>query len=267
VAGAGNDGDTTNAVMAPASCAGVLAVGAIDNQKRAWRKTQRQPYVTVAAPGYWVGAIGENGRFIPNLSGTSQASGLTSGAVALLRSRFPQMPAREVVQRITNTTVDAGPKGKDDMTGYGTVVPILALTRNVPKNAPNPVFEKFDQWQAAQPKPTQNPTTNPQNPKTEEDSGTKNTPYIAILGGLGVLIALAVIILVKTLRRRERATAPHQYGPPGSYPGTPPFGGPPGPSGPPHPGTPHDPRPYFAPPTGHGRQDPYHQGPPPPPQH
>jgi hypothetical protein len=247
----------------------VLSVGAVDHKNRAWVKTQRQPYVTVAAPGVSVGSVGKDGKFIPRLEGTSQASALTSATAALLRSKFPQMSAREVVQRITNTTVDAGPKGKDDMTGYGTVVPIFALTRNVPKNAPNPVFEKFDQWQAAHPQTTQNPTSNPQNPKTE-DSGTKNTPYlIAILGGLAVLIALIAIILVKTLDRRGRAATPHQYQHPGAHPGTPPppFGRPSRPPGPPHPGAPRDPQPHFGPHTDHRPQGPYHQGPPPPPQH
>src|SRR5262249_23480905 len=48
VAGAGNDGDTSNSSMFPANCAGVLAVGAVDSRTVPWTKTQRQPYVTVA---------------------------------------------------------------------------------------------------------------------------------------------------------------------------------------------------------------------------
>jgi subtilisin family serine protease len=51
LAGAGNTGDSPNASMYPVNCIGVLAVGAVDYKLNPWVKTQRQPYVTVAAPG------------------------------------------------------------------------------------------------------------------------------------------------------------------------------------------------------------------------
>jgi type VII secretion-associated serine protease mycosin len=258
VSSAGNEGDTLNSANSPSVCAGVLAVGAIDYQKRAWVKTQRQPYVTVAAPGVSVGSLGRDGKFIPRLEGTSQASALTSAAVALLRSKFPQMSAREVVQRITNTTVDAGPKGKDNMTGYGTVVPIRALTINVPKSAPNPVFEKFDQWQATQPKQAQTPGAQPQGAEQKEDSGPSSTLIVlGFFGGLTVLIVVGAILVGRRLGSRNRGAGPQQFGPGGPQPGTPPsFGAPPAQGAPPA-----GARSDFRPPAGQAWPGPPDQGP------
>jgi hypothetical protein len=261
VAAAGNDGNEVNSPQDPANCAGVLAVGAVDNQKRAWSDTQRQPYVSVAAPGVSVGAVLKDGQFDGRLNGTSQATALTSGAVALVRSKFPQMPAREVVQRIINTAVDAGPPGKDNMTGSGVILPDRALTVNVPKSAPNPVFEKFDQWQATQPKTQQNPTGQPQGSQSPEDSGSNGTLYVfAVFGGITVLVLGGALLLARRLGRRGGGAPPQQPGPYGSQPGMPPsFGTPPGQRGPqgPPPGGQYSPQ---GPPPG-GQQRP--QGPPP----
>ncbi|MCW2902327.1 MAG: Type secretion-associated serine protease mycosin [Streptosporangiaceae bacterium] len=258
VSSAGNEGDTLNSAHAPSVCAGVLSVGAIDYKNRAWVKTQRQPYVTVAAPGVSVGSIGRDGKFIPRLEGTSQASALTSATAALLRSKFPQMSAREVVQRITNTTVDAGPQGKDNMTGYGTVVPIFALTRNVPKSAPNPVFEKFDQWQATQPKQAQTPGAQPQGAEQKEDSGPSSTLIVlGFFGGLTVLIVVGAILMARRSGGRNRGAGPQQFGPGGPQPGTPPsFGAPPAQGAPPE-----GARPDFRPPAGQVWPGPTDQGP------
>ena len=83
VASAGNEGHAMNKPQFPASCAGVLAVGAIDNKLKIWPNTERQAYVAVASPGWGVGSIDKHGRFMNNISGTSQASALTAAAVAL----------------------------------------------------------------------------------------------------------------------------------------------------------------------------------------
>lgn len=78
VAAAGDEGDAANAPEYPASCPGVLAVGAIDKYAEPWKSTQRQSYVTVAAPGVHVGWVGQSGKYYPNGWGSSQASALTA---------------------------------------------------------------------------------------------------------------------------------------------------------------------------------------------
>jgi subtilisin family serine protease len=92
VAAAGNGGEGKNFSGYPAGCPGVVAVGAVDSNQKPWVESQRKDYVAVAAPGVQVGSIGKDGHLYHWGSGTSQATALTSGIVALIRSRFPDMP-------------------------------------------------------------------------------------------------------------------------------------------------------------------------------
>jgi type VII secretion-associated serine protease mycosin len=152
VAASGDEGDTTNAPQYPAACAGVLAVGGVDKYSNPWKGTQIQDYVDVAAPGSEVGWVGQSGTFYPNGWGTSGASALTAGAVALIRSANPDMPAREVVQRLMATAKDIGEPGRDEATGYGIIRIFRAMNKSeypVPADAPNPTFERLDAWLAA----------------------------------------------------------------------------------------------------------------------
>lgn len=250
VASAGNNGNAENMPQFPASCAGVLAVGAVDSHLRAWPLTQRQSYVSAAAPGWGVGSINKQGRFLNNISGTSQAAALTAGAAAILRARYPNLSARDLVQRLINTTVDAGPKGQDQQTGSGAVVPILALTRTVEKSAPNPPFQALDQWLAAN-KQSAGPTASG---PAAKDSGSSSSPYRGlgwVFVGLLIVVAVVVFLLVRRRGRRTPAAAgppPHpnqpwqQPPPPGQAPQNQPWQS----QGPPQGGPP----PSFRPPEG-----------------
>lgn len=243
VASMGNFGNTTNPIDAPASCAGVLAVGAISNQKLAWTRTERHSYVSAAAPGVGVGFLTREGWFDNHTSGTSQASALTSGAVALIRSRFPELTPRQVVQKIINTTVDAGPRGHDIYTGSGAVVPIFALTRNVPKNAPNPTFHRLDQWRAQNPflaYPSKARAA--ETPASRAENHPDSSPGISIGVILAVVAALAavvaVVVVLATRRRGGPRPAPQGRHPGGQLPYQAPpaqYGGPQGPGGQPGP--------------------------------
>ncbi|GAB3983196.1 hypothetical protein GCM10029978_089150 [Actinoallomurus acanthiterrae] len=143
IAAAGNDASTEVMHSEPALCPGFLAVGAVDYEFRPWFDSQPAPYVAVAAPGVHVGSIGKNGTFIPKLDGTSGSSALTAGVVALVRSKYPDMSAREVVQRIIATARDVGSAGRDEKTGYGLIRPYHALVDKVSSEAPNPVFSAW----------------------------------------------------------------------------------------------------------------------------
>ncbi|MFC4056475.1 S8 family serine peptidase [Actinomadura syzygii] len=227
VVGAGNEGDQKNRSMEPANCAGALVVGAVDNQKRPWVGTERQSYVVAAAPGDDVNALQADGRVATDLAGTSQATALTAAVVALVRAKYPHMSAREVVRRITNTTVDVGPPGRDNMTGYGVVVPHAALTANVPKSAPNPVFAAYDRWMSSHPvQPSAVPSV--KQPKTAAeksgDQAARNTQLLVVgLVAAGLLGVVFVVFLVVRAKRRAGGVAPvggaQQYGPPPGWGG------------------------------------------------
>jgi subtilisin family serine protease len=194
VAAAGNDGNGANDVEEPASCPGVLAVGALDANLGVWAKTQRQPYVAVAAPGVNMAGVDVHGYPIkPN--GTSSASSLTAATAALLRSKYPRMSAREVVQRIIASTRDVGPPGKDSVTGYGAVRPWQALVNKVPANSPNPVFERFDALKAAERK-----AVNDQ----QRQATLKKVGIVAAV----VIVLIIILVLATRPRRRRRTPAP-----------------------------------------------------------
>lgn len=250
VASAGNTGDVDNKPNYPGSCPGVLAVGALGRNGKPWVSTQRQSYVTVGAPGAEVGWINKNGHAFDSGEGTSQASALTSGAAALVRSRYPQMSARQVVQRITNTAKDFGAPGKDDQLGYGVISIPRALKQDVPASAPNPVYERLDKAVAG--KKGAGSSTAP-SAKKKDDSGSGGS--LLLVGGIAVvLIVLGGGVFLLMLRRRRpsapaapmsagpqafgapQPSPPYQTGPQwqppagqSGPPAQPPFGGPPSP--------------------------------------
>lgn len=236
VASAGNSGDSTNNAEYPGSCPGVLAVGAVDHQGKPWEQTQRQDYVTVAAPGAGVGGIGKTGHVYNSGAGTSQASALTSGAVALVRSKYPQMKARRVVQLLTNTAKDFGAPGKDDQLGYGVVSITRALKNDVPQNAQNPVYARLDKAAVKGSAGGGKGQAAPATKSDGGDSGGSNAPLV--IGGIVVVVVLIGVGLFVVMRRRKPSGAGGGPGGPygsGSYPngpqpmnqpGTPPsFGG------------------------------------------
>jgi subtilisin family serine protease len=150
VAAAGNIGLTGTGPVAPASCAGVLAVGAVGQDGALWPGSVRQPYVAVAAPGAGLVTSGRDGRLV-GVSGTRAASTLVAGAVALIRSRYPLLPWYRVVQRLTGTALAEGGPVPNDSFGYGFVRAdraVNAAAFPVPASAPDPVYAKYQAWLA-----------------------------------------------------------------------------------------------------------------------
>jgi hypothetical protein len=92
---------------------------------RPWRSTERQPYVAIAAPGVGVGGVLKDGRIHTSNGGTSGATALTSGGIALLRSKFPEESRTDILKRVFGSLRDAGPSGRDDQTGYGVFRPSM----------------------------------------------------------------------------------------------------------------------------------------------
>jgi hypothetical protein len=151
VAAAGNIDLTGTGPAAPASCAGVLAVGAVGPDGALWPGSTRQPYVAVAAPGAALVTSGRDGGIVAGVNGTRSASALVSGVAALIRSRYRAMPWYEVDRRLTGTALPTGGTVPNDSFGYGIARPDRAVnTTAFPLSAsvPNPVFAKFQAWLA-----------------------------------------------------------------------------------------------------------------------
>lgn len=121
----------------------VLSVGAVDGTGVPLSRSLSGPWIGVAAPG--VGVVGlsaQNGgavnaysparpgeRPVP-FSGTSFAAAYVSGLAALVRAKFPELTARQVVGRITRTAHNP-PGGVDNQVGHGVIDPVAALTFEV----------------------------------------------------------------------------------------------------------------------------------------
>lgn len=204
VTGAGNEGYYTRRPDLPAKCHGMLVVGSVDQKRNIWKRSSYGSFISAAAPGANVGSIGKNGVFDPTNNGTSQASALTSGVVALIRSKYPKMPARQVVQRIIATAKDTGPAGWDDRTGYGTIIPYRALTDKVPSNAPNPVFDRLERWRSSMKKPVADSTPHKLAKRTSPRSNWSNNSNYAgygLFAGGVLVVAGAALIISRGVRR------------------------------------------------------------------
>lgn len=192
VVSAGNEGHWSRSPEVPARCHGALVVGAVDSRQRIWQRSSPASYVSVTAPGVQISTVGAGGTLLTNGYGTSQATALTSGIVALIRSKYPKMPARRVAQRIIATAKDTGPAGWDDRSGFGIVMPHRALTKEVPANAPNPVFDRLDRWKASQPR-TPNATATPNgSPRLSREKRASETS-LTIIVAVGIF-ATALIV-------------------------------------------------------------------------
>ncbi|WP_233558866.1 type VII secretion-associated serine protease mycosin [Micromonospora radicis] len=115
----------------PAAYQYVVAVGGIDRSGTHAEVSVIGPEVDVVAPAVEIYSTSIGGRYRVG-TGTSGATAIVAGAAALVRAKYPYLPADEVVHRLTATAIDKGPPGRDDQYGYGVVDLVAALTADVP---------------------------------------------------------------------------------------------------------------------------------------
>jgi type VII secretion-associated serine protease mycosin len=132
VAGVGNR-PLSQRVDYPAAYPGVLAVAGVDRRGRHADISVTGPEVQVAAPAVdIVSTDRRGGTGYRRGVGTSDATAIVAGVAALVRARYPDLPAAEVVHRLTATARDAGAAGRDEQYGFGVIDPMAALTADVP---------------------------------------------------------------------------------------------------------------------------------------
>ncbi len=122
----------------------VLSVGAVDTTGAPIGASLAGPWLGVAAPGVGiVGLAGAAGGAVnayaparpgePSVpfSGTSFSAAYVSGVAALVRAKYPELSAHQVIHRIQQTAHNP-PRGIDNQVGFGVVDPVAALTFDVP---------------------------------------------------------------------------------------------------------------------------------------
>ncbi|CAM3250988.1 type VII secretion-associated serine protease mycosin [Mycobacterium intermedium] len=176
----------------------VLSVASVTPEGQPSKFTMAGPWVGIAAPGEKILSVGngdggglanglpdDHGQLV-TLNGTSYASGYVSGVAALLRSRYPELSATEVVNRLTTTAHD-GARAPSNVVGAGHVDAVAALTWELPTNAPDATTVK----PVAVPPPPAPKDTTPRN--------------IAFAGAatLALLVAITAATVAITRRRKE----------------------------------------------------------------
>jgi len=221
VAAAGNRIGGNVQVGAPATIPGVLTVGGLDRDGNASVDSSSQGIsIGVAAPAEeLVGGL-PGGRYA-DWAGTSGATPIVSGVAALIRSKWPDMSAKQVINRIVSTAKDAGVKGKDPIYGYGVLDAKAALGATVPEAKSNPLGS-ISEWirvhrrgdfstPTPEPTPTKKASAKPtlKDPtvpaaKAPADAGTA-LPGVVVIGFGALFIAIVGVAGVQ-LRKVYRST-------------------------------------------------------------
>lgn len=155
------------------------------------------PWVDLAAPGSDIVGLSTSGNVInasidedkfKPLIGSSFSAAYVSGVAALVRAKFPQMPATEVIHRLT-ATAHAPAGGHDNVVGYGVVDPLAALTWDVP-----PAPQKA-------PTRTEAPLHVPPPPPPPDPRPAR---MLAAQIGVGVVLVGAVLWMTTVWRKKHR---------------------------------------------------------------
>jgi type VII secretion-associated serine protease mycosin len=223
VAAAGNRGSGTTEVGAPATIPGVLVVGGVDrNGKASFDASSQGITIAVSAPSEdLVGAAPGGGYY--SWAGTSGATPIVAGIVALVRAAHPDLDAGNVINRITATAKSPGVKVPSPIYGYGLVDAAAAVSADVPSVTASPAQELKDwihlhrraavspsptpiETAPGTPSPTPVPQAGPADPRgtllpTVAQLRDVGIPLLVYAVFLGLLIAWAM-----TLYRRVRGS-------------------------------------------------------------
>src|SRR6478736_1039085 len=227
VAAAGNRVGGNVQVGAPATIPGVLTVAGLDRAGTASVDASSQGIsIGVSAPAEkLVGGL--PGGSYAEWAGTSGATPIVSGVAALIRSKWPEMSASQVINRIVSTAKDAGAPGKDPLYGFGVLNAEAALKADVPETTVNPLGSISD-WirvhrrgnlattaPAAEPAPHSAAPTLPEAtvPVAEKPSQLDSAVPATVVLGFGALLVGIVVAAAFQLRAAMRT--PPKDGPDG----------------------------------------------------
>ncbi|KMS77496.1 serine protease [Streptomyces leeuwenhoekii] len=220
VAGTGNNG--TREVGFPAKAPGVLAVGGVNESGTVWEQSNYGPEVLLTAPATRIVGAGWPGNKLRIADGTSDSTAFVSAAAALLRSKYPDLTAGQIANRLVKTAAlpesASGLPLPDEKYGYGSIRPLAALTEDMPAgSAYGPL--KVSESEGSSDAPTTGEFDTDYAAENAE-ADQKRLIFFVVLGLLAlVLIGLIVFLVVKLSRRSE-----HKKGGSGSPAGYPRYG-------------------------------------------
>ncbi|WP_449351706.1 type VII secretion-associated serine protease mycosin [Streptomyces shaanxiensis] len=214
VIGASGNEDDRGGKCYPAASPGALGVGAVKNDGLIWEGSNPGEFVSLTAPGTNIVSANGAGDGYHAASGTSDAAAYTSAAAALIRSKFPDLTAGQIANRLTKTA--ALPDSEKSLTlpdkhyGYGIIQPLAALRDNIPagsKYGPLTVPESLKDRSA-----------DVSSASSDDEQAKADQKAMLIWVGIGivglVVIGLIVMVIVKRTRRNRHDSG----GPGGGYP-------------------------------------------------
>ncbi|MFD4637259.1 type VII secretion-associated serine protease mycosin [Lentzea sp. NPDC058436] len=196
------DPATVNSVSSPAWFADdVLSVASIAQSGEVSGFSVWGPWVSIAAPGEEIISVDPKGTGLTNanvkadgvskIQGTSFAAPYVAGITALVRERFPDLTARQVMDRLKATALHPGNvSGRDHRIGFGMVNPGAALTAVLPAESAG--------FPSPRPRDIRTTVTPP--------PGLDRPPIVVALSGIGIGFGLLVLTLVvrNAINRRRR---------------------------------------------------------------
>ncbi|WP_328632181.1 S8 family serine peptidase [Streptomyces sp. NBC_00356] len=217
VTASGNEGVavTKSAISHPAVDPGAVTVGAVDSGGAIWGKSNYGPQLMLAAPGVHIVSADLDADGYRQGTGTSDSAAYTSAALALLKQKFPDLSAGQLVNRLVKTAgLPASAKGTslpDEHYGYGFIQPLAALTKNVPagsKNGPLKVNELNAAIAKAKGGSASAPSSSaPDAASDSSDSGGISTGLIVGIAA-GVLLILVIVVVVIVRSRKNNGGGP-----------------------------------------------------------
>ncbi|WP_327708559.1 type VII secretion-associated serine protease mycosin [Streptomyces sp. NBC_00464] len=195
VAAAGNDGaDGRHRSTYPAAFDGVLAVAASDRNNERAPFSQAGDFVGVAAPGVdIVSTVPGNGQCTDN--GTSFAAPYVTGVVALMRAKYPEWTAAQIIAHIEQTA-ERSVNGRDAFIGWGVVDPVRALSGDdAPQDAPHPDAPPTG---AQAPEPAHLEMS-----ETSQQRGKRYATYALVTAAVLVAVVAGTATVARDLRRRR----------------------------------------------------------------
>ena len=193
----------TQIVLPPWFADDVLSVAAMTETGEPAEFSIQGPWVSVAAPGTDIVSLDpanpdqlvnrtyDEDRKEAPIQGTSFAAPYVAGLAALVRDRFEDLDARQVMHRIKATAAHpAATGGRDTVVGHGMIDPIAALTAFIPDEEGLPRDKEIAV-------PFEMPAP------YERDWGPAQVAIIGTAGGVGLL--LVTLFVVHTVRRNRRS--------------------------------------------------------------
>ncbi len=200
VAAAGNRGSGTVEVGAPATMPGVLTVSGVDeNGSASWDASAQGITIGVAAPSEELVGVIPGGQYV-TWSGTSGATPIVAGIVALVRAAHPELDAANVINRVVMSARDVGPAGADFTYGFGLVDAEAAVEAEIAAVDANPMGD-LAEWIRLnrRAEPTAAPTTEPQETVDPEAVAAPENPIGTLLPSVTSLQLVGIPTLVVAL--------------------------------------------------------------------